>query len=558
MTPKPKSLFGGCSSRRKEALIKSIKSFSRCDLSLLTSAATRHKNFQTRSNAQGYSRFAVLLAASLLAWAGVLAWYDLNHLRKEISVVQSSSFHLAEHIPEKMLALNATLRSLGSPPDPAVMADFQRQAADMKLWVRTNKLLVTSAPQRDTLGRIEAALDDYVTRATRLEQENMRAASGAQPRAAPERAEQDPSPIPALAAELRAAEQAALQRFVTDSRRSMGRLYFHVLFSAGVALVLGVAALRVIQVVRIAPLEAKLARSHSLLYQQEKLAALGTLAAGVAHEVRNPLTAIKLRLNSLKRATPGNASAADDLAVINAEVKRLERIVGDVLQFARPTAPRIETFSPRTLFEQVQHLFGPQLEAAGIRLQLEAPPEVSVQADSQQIQQVLINLVQNAADNTPRGGFITLRARAGKARLPSGPAPVTILEVADTGKGIAPEVAKRLFDPFFRGASRAGRPPAQQPRRPALRRRQLHRPPGNAGRERAIRPRAGRLYQRPRPPPRTLRGGRRGHGVPRRNWRPEPRHPGQAVARASGKVHSAGGRQRNDPRGRPSPGRHPS
>jgi signal transduction histidine kinase len=399
--------------------------------------------------AYGFAPFAVLLAAVFMVWSGAFAWYHLNRLRNDLSVVQSSSFHLAEHVPEKMLALNATLRALGFPPDPAVMADFQRQAAEMKLWVRTNRLSVTSAPQRDVLDRIEAVLDDYVVRTTRIVEENTRVASGAKPKSVRERVEQEASPIPALALELRAAEQAALDRFVKDSRRSLGNLYYHVLVSVGVALVLGLAALRLIHVARIAPLEAKLAQSHSLLEQQEKLAALGTLAAGVAHEVRNPLTAIKLRLNSLKRATPGNPSATDDLAVINYEIKRLERIVGDVLQFARPPAPRRQTFAARTLFEQLQHLLGPQLEAAGIRLQIEAPPGISVWADSQQVQQVLINLVQNAADNTPRAGSITLRAGACKARFPSGTAPGTILEVADTGKGIAPEVAKRLFDPFF-------------------------------------------------------------------------------------------------------------
>lgn len=229
----------------------------------------------------------------------------------------------------------------------------------------------------------------------------------------------------------------------------MGNLYTHVLVSVGVALVLALAILRLIHVARIAPLEAKLVQSHSILEQQEKLASLGTLAAGVAHEVRNPLTAIKVRLHSLKRATPGNPSAADDLGVIHDEIKRLERIVGDFLQFAHPSAPQMRTFAAATLFEQLKRLLGPQLEAAGIRWQIEAPPEVCVRADPQQLEQVLINLIQNAAENTPRGGSITLRAGTCQAPQHSGPAPGTVLEVVDTGKGIPPAVARRLFDPFF-------------------------------------------------------------------------------------------------------------
>ena len=109
----------------------------------------------------------------------------------------------------------------------------------------------------------------------------------------------------------------------------------------------------------------------------------------------------------------------------------------------------MQTFAATTLFEQLKGLLGPQLEAAGIRWQIEAPPEICVRADPQQLEQVLINLIQNAAENTPRGGSITLRAATCQARLPSGPAAGTLLEVADTGKGIPPAVAKRLFDPFF-------------------------------------------------------------------------------------------------------------
>jgi len=109
----------------------------------------------------------------------------------------------------------------------------------MKLWVRTNRLTVTSAPQRDILDRIEAALDDYVRRTTRLVEEHTRAASGADPKAVLERVEPEAPPIPALALELRAAEQAALDRFVKNSRRSVRELYYYVLVSVGVALVWG-------------------------------------------------------------------------------------------------------------------------------------------------------------------------------------------------------------------------------------------------------------------------------------------------------------------------------
>ena len=97
----------------------------------------------------------------------------------------------------------------------------------------------------------------------------------------------------------------------------------------------------------------------------------------------------------------------------------------------------------------MQQLFGPQLENKSIRLNLESVPDIWVRVDPHQMEQVLINLIQNAAESMKRGGTITLRARTGAPRL-SGPSQlVVVLEVADTGAGIPPEVRKRMFDPFF-------------------------------------------------------------------------------------------------------------
>ena len=91
----------------------------------------------------------------------------------------------------------------------------------------------------------------------------------------------------------------------------------------------------------------------------------------------------------------------------------------------------------------------PQLEKADIRLAYENSVSAQVRIDPQQIKQVLINLVQNAAESICQHGAVTLRVRLGSKRLGDGVEEVVVLEVADTGKGIPPEVEKRLFDPFF-------------------------------------------------------------------------------------------------------------
>jgi hypothetical protein len=112
--------------------------------------------------AHGFTPAAVLVLAVLMAWVGGWVWHQLDRLRKDFSVVQSESFHLAEHVEEKMLALKETLRSLDIRPDAAAMADFRSQATEVKLWVQTSRSSVISAQQRDVLDRIEAAFDVYV------------------------------------------------------------------------------------------------------------------------------------------------------------------------------------------------------------------------------------------------------------------------------------------------------------------------------------------------------------------------------------------------------------
>jgi signal transduction histidine kinase len=199
----------------------------------------------------------------------------------------------------------------------------------------------------------------------------------------------------------------------------------------------------------IAPLRMKLVESRSLVERHEKLASLGMLAAGVAHEIRNPLTAIKAALFiQQKRLMPGTQEYAD-AEIVQREILRLERIVNDFLRFARPTDPDLAPMPVDETLREVRSLLGPGLEKAGIQFVLDSPPAWRVRADPEQIKQVLINLVQNAADSVGAKGVIRLGARRDRIRLAKGEAGVVVLEVEDNGRGIPPDVQKRLFDPFF-------------------------------------------------------------------------------------------------------------
>jgi len=190
-------------------------------------------------------------------------------------------------------------------------------------------------------------------------------------------------------------------------------------------------------------------QAERLLERQEKLATLGTLTAGIAHEIRNPLTSLKARLYTLEKHLQAMPAARKDTAIISAEISRLERIVQDALSFARPADPKFERLAADTLLREVQGLMSTSLESRAVQVVVGSDSGLHVRADSGHLKQVLINLVHNGADAIVGAGTVTLRARAERASLGGRETDAVVLEVTDTGKGIPPEIEKRLFDPFF-------------------------------------------------------------------------------------------------------------
>lgn len=199
----------------------------------------------------------------------------------------------------------------------------------------------------------------------------------------------------------------------------------------------------------IAPLRSKLIETRALAQRQEKLASLGVLAAGVAHEIRNPLTAIKARLFTQRKLLAEGSEPLEDNRFISDEIARLDGIIKDFLLFARPSEPRLETLRATTPLRELTPLLGPDLEKRGIDVRHEFLADPEVQADRQQLKQVLINLIKNAADSIGQNGSITLRTRTQPARPGARSPHLAVLEVEDTGPGIPPELEKRVFDPFF-------------------------------------------------------------------------------------------------------------
>ena len=177
----------------------------------------------------------------------------------------------------------------------------------------------------------------------------------------------------------------------------------------------------------------------------ERLAAVGTMAAGFAHEVRNPLNSASLQLTLLeRRAEKGNLSRDTVLGItqiVKDEIQRLERMVKDFLAFAqpRPIEPRPMTIND--LVRSVLLLVTPEAEAIGVEPVTELDPALpDIWGDTERLRQVLLNLVRNALEAMPQGGRLVLRSR-------HGPGATAEIDVEDSGPGFAEDLP--VFDAFF-------------------------------------------------------------------------------------------------------------
>jgi signal transduction histidine kinase len=128
---------------------------------------------------------------------------------------------------------------------------------------------------------------------------------------------------------------------------------------------------------------------------------------------------------------------------------RLEQIVRDVLLFARPAEPKREAVSAAALLCEIQNLMRSQLQKSGVDLTVEDSTDATIEGDPNQLKQVVLNLIRNGAESIGGPGKIVLRVVTDRASLGGRPTNVAVIEVEDNGKGISPEVQKRLFDPFY-------------------------------------------------------------------------------------------------------------
>ena len=189
---------------------------------------------------------------------------------------------------------------------------------------------------------------------------------------------------------------------------------------------------------------AELRQVQAQMAQREKMASLGSMAAGVAHELNNPMSGVlSLSLLALEEL-PQDSPVREDLETISKQALRCRTIVRGLLDFSRRSGVAETAVDPAPIVEKTLELLAPQLQAQGVRVETRVTrPLPAVHIDPGHLQQILTNLVMNAADAMEGGGDLRVRCARGEEEHD------VVLQVADTGSGIPDHVLPYIFDPFF-------------------------------------------------------------------------------------------------------------
>jgi signal transduction histidine kinase len=391
----------------------------------------------------------LVLAVATCVVLAVFVARDANRTIGRMADVELESALLARQFRTAVDDLHGALLRLGTEQaeDSATLIRERRQR--LSRWSDERLAAARSEPERRVLQQLATELSDYFRKLDHLEKT---------PPGPGERLDRETLVdfddaairLQSLADDFDAVHDTGERELLETSLASVRglRTLVFVCLALLLAVTGAVAALLYRDVVR--PLRTKLVERETLLAQREKLAALGTLAAGVAHEIRNPLTAIKARLYTLRRAAVEPA-AQEDVQAIAREIDRLEGIVRDVLGYARPADPKFAELDLAAWMEEFATFVKPELTAHGIQLTTESAAPLRLAVDAGQLHQIALNLVRNAQeafDGQPGRIELAVRSERGALRQQR-LTEVAVLSVTDDGPGIPAAVQARLFDPFF-------------------------------------------------------------------------------------------------------------
>ena len=434
----------------------------------------------SQRNQKGFPVFevAAVIALALIGWTAFRLYEVVpaaDPARSQLNDLKTDYYEISDHLQASIALLNDALTNRSRGREPAELAQFQRQAAELTHWVDGKKRRWTAAEAAGfgvtnnsgasikiknqmlpLLGQVAQATTNFLRAAGYIMTNSGR---------------------PLISDRLELREQSVQrnsQRLLNQSRRArmlgdtlelalygpqqqLGELqsrFQHLRW----ALLLGIVGLCFLLIVAV--YRTQIAQSAAVIEQHrhqhqeqeatvDKLTHFGQLAQELAHEIKQPLTAINARAYTLQKVLPPGSEEHKDAVIIRNEIKRLDQTVKDFLQLARPPEPRLVILTAEEALRDIKDLMASQLEQESIDFKFDCEEHLQFRADPQQLKQVLINLLKNAAESVGHQGEVSLRARRSTARLNGEEADVALIEVGDSGPGIPPEIQSKIFDPFF-------------------------------------------------------------------------------------------------------------
>lgn len=360
-------------------------------------------------------------------------WHQLNDLHRKFHAAEGHTLYVAQ-IQGRFLKMQQVLLRLKVRQDPGDVELFLTESRGLSSLLNSNRFVVTSPQQVNLLVQLRAEIEMYQQVTTAIVNRTRQTDLPFKP------IDEQTLKILMLIEQM---HQEAPVNLAPDLDRGIRNVVGMVVVWLLLLVLCGIAAVRLMYLIKIAPLEVGAART------KVTTGSFVMLASRLAHELRNPLTAISVRLHGLKKLLAEDSSGQDHLIEISGEIRRLESTLRELLRFAQPLPPQMQLVSAQQLFDAAKTLVEKYFARANIILNFEAPPEVQLRVDTEQILLVLTNLIRNAIESIDGLGSVALCARVSKRRLNGQVRQVMIIEVTDSGRGIAPEIQKLVFQPFF-------------------------------------------------------------------------------------------------------------
>ncbi len=388
------------------------------------------------------------LVALLLALLAASAWKlagSMDRIDEALAAsdnLQVRRFRIAAQLRSRIHRMNSTLFRHQVTGDPALSERFDTLESQLTRFIEERRPLLDSSEETEILRQIEDGLNLYLAEAKKLMAARQRSDEAELAAMRVERIVEMADETVELTNELAVARSEAFRELLQGYRSSVRGLQRTLWISFLLTVASSAGLSWMAWKVFFSPMRLELREARTLAGQRKELANIGTLASGIAHEIRNPITAMKARTFALAELVEPGSPAARQAQIIDQELARMERVVRDFLDFARPAEPDTERTELEEFLKEIREFVAPEMEQRKVTLEVAPSGGVAARIDRDQMKQVILNLIRNAAEACPDGGGrVALKAknRDGKATI----------SVTDNGGGIPMEFRDKLFVPFF-------------------------------------------------------------------------------------------------------------